>query len=95
MKLWHSFTKELLLASRSFYFYIEIVMAGIFLFLLLFAIPETFEVKSNEYLYYDVPSTVLPQIEDELLKEDEDGVIEKVELEWNDETFMHKFRSGK
>ena len=86
MKLWHSFTKELLLASRSFYFYIEIVMAGIFLFLLLFAIPEKFEAKSNEYLYYDVPAASFSLFVDELLKEDEDGLIEKAELQWNDQS---------
>lgn len=85
MKLWHSFTKELLLASRSFYFYIEVVMAGIFLFLLLFVIPETFEGRQDQYLFYDVPEAVFEVFEEDIIGEDEDGVGEAVELELNDE----------
>lgn len=84
MKLWHSFQKELLLASRSFYFYIEIGFALLLLFLLLFVIPENFDSKSSEYLYYDVPAAVLPYFEAELLAEDEDGVVESVEFKWED-----------
>ena len=84
MKLWHSFTKELMLASRSFYFYIEIVMAGIFLFLLLFAIPENFDGRQDEYLYYDVPDSAREYFEDELLSADEDGLVEMVEIELDD-----------
>ena len=87
MKLWHSFTKELLLASRSFYFYIEILMAGIFLFLLLFVIPENFNSRQDEYLYYDVPAAAMEYFEAELLSEDEDGVAESVELELEDERY--------
>ncbi|MCJ7717537.1 MAG: ABC transporter permease [Anaerolineales bacterium] len=86
MKLWHSFTKELLLASRSFYFYIEVVMAAIFLFLLLFVIPEKIEVKQDEYLYYDVPKEAFAFFEEELLSEDLDGMAETVDLDWEKET---------
>ena len=86
MKLWHSFTKELLLASRSIYFYIEIVMAAIFLFLLLFVIPENIESKQNEYLHYDMPEEAFVYFEEELLGEDLDGKVEIVELDWGKET---------
>ena len=55
MKLWQSFVKELVLSSRSFYFYVEIGMAAIFLFLLLFVIPENFNTKTDEYIYWDIP----------------------------------------
>ncbi len=87
MKLWHSFTKEILLATRSFYFYIEVGMAGIFLFLLLFVIPETFDNRQDEYLYYDVPAAAYQVFEGELLGEDEDGVTEMVDFELDDETY--------
>lgn len=87
MKLWHSFTKELLLASRSFYFYIEVVMAGMFLFLLLFVIPENFDSRRDEYLYYDVPAAAFEVFEEELLGEDEDGVAEIVKFELDDEIY--------
>ena len=88
MKLWYSFTKELMLASRSFYFYIEIVMAGIFLFLLLFAIPENFDGRQDEYLYYDVPDSAWEYFEDELLSADEDGLVETVEIELDGEIIL-------
>lgn len=87
MKLWHSFVKELVLASRSFYFYIELFMAGIFLFLLLFVIPEQFNSKTNEYLYLDIPDSeaVRELWTERLLEADEDGVAENVELELDGE----------
>ncbi len=87
MKLWHSFTKELMLASRSFYFYIEVVMAGIFLFLLLLVIPENFDSRHDEYLYYDVPAEAYPFFEEELINEDEDGVAELIEFEFDDQIY--------
>jgi len=88
MKLWHSFTKELLLATRSFYFYVEVFMAGIFLFLLLFVIPKNFDSKTDEYLYYDVPAEAMDYFYDELLEEDDDHQVEMVEIDYDDETIQ-------
>ena len=88
MKLWHSFTKEILLATRSFYFYTEVVMAGIFLFLLLFVIPENFNNKTDEYLYFDGPAVGFEVFEKELLLDDEDHQSEIVALDWEDETIQ-------
>ena len=81
MKLWHSFLKELLLSSRTFYFYIELVAAGMFLFLLLFVIPENFNTKTDEYVYWDIPEAARPLMVEEALELDEDGVSEQVEFE--------------
>ncbi len=88
MKLWHSFTKEILLATRSFYFYIEVLMAGIFLFLLLFVIPENFENKTDEYVYFDAPASAIEYLKETTLEDDEDGQVEMVELEWEDKTIL-------
>jgi len=88
MKLWHSFTKELLLATRSFYFYVEIIMAGIFLFLLIFVIPENFDNKMDEYIYFDAPPAAIEYLKEETLEEDADGQVEVVEFEWEDETIL-------
>ena len=85
MKLWHSFVKELILASRSFYFYVELVMAGIFLFLLIFVIPEEFNAMRDEYIHWDVPEAARPFMEEEFMEVDIDGVAESVELELDDE----------
>ena len=85
MKIWHSFVKELVLASRSFYFYIELFMAFIFLFLLLFVIPEQFDSKSDEYVYWDMPEAGRTLFAEQALDADEDGVAETVELEYDGE----------
>ncbi|WP_062532956.1 ABC transporter permease [Jeotgalibaca dankookensis] len=58
MKLFSSFVKELKIASRGFYFYIEILMAVIILIIFLFAVPDTFTDKTSEYLYLDMPNEV-------------------------------------
>lgn len=80
MKLWYSFTKELKLASKSFYFYIEVVFAIIILVIVLFAIPENFNSRSTEYLYLDMPGQAETAMTDLFLKEDEDGVAETIEI---------------
>ncbi len=84
MKLWSSFVKELTIASRGFYFYVEIAMAAILLFVLLFVIPENFDSKENEYLYLDFPTT---EIQETFIKtfEDLDGEPEKVVLKVKNE----------
>jgi hypothetical protein len=86
MKLWHSFVKELTLSSRSFYFYIELGMAFIFVFLLMFVIPENFKTPSIEYLYWDIPEAAREFMVQEYLDIDDDGRSETVELEYGDET---------
>ncbi|MCR8969384.1 hypothetical protein [Facklamia sp. 7083-14-GEN3] len=54
MKVHSSFIKELKIASRGFYFYIELVMALIIVGLFLFAVPDNFNRQSTEYLYLDM-----------------------------------------
>ncbi len=61
MKLWSSFVKELIIASRGFYFYVEIFMAVILLFVLLFVVPENFNSKQEEYLYLEFPMTAVEE----------------------------------
>jgi len=80
MKLWYSFTKELKLSSKSFYFYIEIGMAAIFLAILLLVIPETFTTKTTEYVYLDLPEEVSSYMMDAMIENDLDGEPEIVEL---------------
>lgn len=86
MKLWSSFVKELIIASRGFYFYVEIGMALVLLFTLLFVIPENFSAKQDEYLYLDFPSsTVEEQFVDNF--GDLDGPPEAVNLKVGDDVF--------
>lgn len=74
MKLWNSFTKELLVSSKSFYFWIELIMSFIIVFILMFVVPENFNNRTEEYLYLD--PVVEQMFVEEIVKDDEDGVIE-------------------
>ncbi|OQB24871.1 MAG: ABC-2 family transporter protein [Firmicutes bacterium ADurb.Bin182] len=80
MKLLSSIKKELILAARSFYFYIEIGFALIMLAVLLFAVPEHSGARSEEYLYLDLPPAAAKVLIDETLDEDIDGRPQETEL---------------
>lgn len=84
MKLWYSFLKEMQLASKSYYFYIELFMAVILLLILLFVVPEEFNSTQDEYLYLDLPEAVFQAYETILEEEDLDGAAEQVEVEIDD-----------
>jgi hypothetical protein len=87
MKLLSSFKKELILATRSFYFYIEIAFALVLLAVLLFAIPEHLQIKETRYLYLDLPQQAADFVKESLLKEDTDGKIETVTLKTGDQEY--------
>ncbi len=80
MKLFSSFVKELKIASRGFYFYIEIFMAVLILAIFLLVVPNNFTSKAKEYLYLDMPAEAsdvyLGAIKDETI----DGKAEKVKI---------------
>ena len=84
MKLWHSFSKELILSSKSWYFYVEIGMAVILLLILIFVVPEDFDSKGDEYLFLDLPKVVQDRYLKNLLEEDMDGSVSEVIIEGDD-----------
>ena len=80
MKLFSSFVKELKIASRGFYFYIEIFMAVLILAIFLFVVPDNFNYKSAEYLYLDMPAQASDIYLEAILEETIDGKAEKVKI---------------
>lgn len=80
MKLLSSIKKELLLATRSFYFYIEILFALILLAVLLFVIPEHARPTQDIYVYLDMPLQAADAVREMLLLEDVDGMAEQAVL---------------
>lgn len=80
MKLLSSFKKELILAARSFYFYVEIGFALIMLAVLLFAIPEHSTARSQEYLYLNMPAAAAKVLLGEMHGEETDGLLQETEL---------------
>jgi len=91
MKLWYSFTKELNLSSKSWYFYIELGMAIVLLMVLLFVVPEDFDSKSEEYIYLDVPEIVKARYRDSLEDEDLDELYQIIEVEADNKIFQAEF----
>jgi hypothetical protein len=87
MKLWYSFSKEMSLSSKSWYFYVELVMAIILLLILVFVVPEKFESKSKQYFYLDLPQVVRDRYMKNLLEEDLDAVAEQVEVKADNRIF--------
>lgn len=78
MKLFSSFVKELKIASRGFYFYIEIFMALLILAVFVFVVPDNFNSKSSEYIYLDMPTEASDVYLKAILDETIDGKVEKV-----------------
>ena len=59
MKLWSNYCKEMKIASRGFYFYMEIVMAAILLVVILLLVPVDATTVSQEVLYADLPANAV------------------------------------
>lgn len=87
MKLWHSFTKELKLASRGFYFYIEFAMAAIILLVLLFLVPQEFKTEKIEFVYMDLPEAIKVELEKVSLESDLDHQAEQVAFKSKKKTY--------
>ncbi|MFC1958130.1 ABC transporter permease [Chloroflexota bacterium] len=71
MKLLSNYLKEMKIAARGFYFYIEIAMAVIMLAILLLAIPETVSSNSKQFIYNDMPQKIVEYQQDRSIKDGE------------------------
>ncbi len=81
MKLLSSYLKEMKIASRGFYFYIEIFVAIILLLVILVGVDPNPDSKMVEYIYYDMPEEVYEFIIDKDIKEGKIRQIDDTELE--------------
>ena len=69
MKLLSSYLKEMKIAARGLYFYIEIAMAFILLAILLLAIPETVSSNRKYFIYNDMPQKIMEYQQDMSIKD--------------------------
>jgi len=81
MKLLSTYLKEMKIAFRGFYFYIEVVMAAIILTILLVAVKEAPESKEKEFLFYDMEQEVVDFIFEEGIGEENFKYVDPVEFE--------------
>lgn len=69
MKLLYSFLKDMRLSFKSFYIYIEIGFALIFVAIMLFVVPENVRPQVTVYAHIDLPESYLSAAEDALSNE--------------------------
>jgi hypothetical protein len=69
MKLLSNYLKEMKIAARGFYFYIEIIMAVILVGILLFAVSETSTSSSKQFIYNDMPQKIVEYQQDRSIKD--------------------------
>jgi len=80
MKLLSSYLKEMKIAARGFYFYIEIAMAIILLAILLFAVSETSSSSSKQFVYNDMPQKIAEYLKDRSIEEGEARLANSTEF---------------
>ncbi len=73
MRLLSSYKKEMIIAARGFYFYIEVFFAVIILLILMVGVKEEGISKQREFLFYEMPQAVKDAI---IQKEVSEGRIE-------------------
>lgn len=84
MKLWSSFLKEMKIAFRGFYIYIEFFIAILLLVVVLTVVPENFTSTSEEYLYFDLPKEVKENYIESIREVDLNNKEEKIKIEIGD-----------
>jgi len=74
MKLWYSFLKDLRLSFKSYYIYLELLIALLFVAVVMFVVPENLERTMTAYARSDDPRISVAWL-DEALRED--GLVVK------------------
>ncbi|MFC2019483.1 ABC transporter permease [Chloroflexota bacterium] len=80
MKLLSSYIKEMKIAARGFYFYIEIGMAIVLLAILLFAISVTSTSNNKRFIYSDMPQKIAEYLKDRSIEKGEARLANSTEF---------------
>jgi len=80
MKLLSNYFKEMKIAARGFYFYIEIVMAVILLAILLLAVSETSTSNRKLFIYNDMPQKIVEYQQDKSIKDGDARLADATEF---------------
>ena len=96
MKHWSNYIKEMKIAARGFYFYMEIIFAAVILLILLVAVNEESVSKEKEFLYYDMPDEVFELYWEQSIQEGKIVVAEPTMLEAKAVSFeLENLETGK
>ncbi|MFC2007936.1 ABC transporter permease [Chloroflexota bacterium] len=80
MKLLSNYLKEMKIAARGLYFYIEIIMAVILLAILLFAVSETSTGNHKQFIYNDMPDKIAEYIKDKSIEDGDARLADPTEF---------------
>ena len=80
MKLLSTYLKEMKIAARGFYFYVEVGMAVVLLVILLFVISETSTSKRQQFIYNDMPQKIADYILDRSVEEGDARIVPPTEF---------------
>ncbi len=80
MKLLSNYLKEMKIAARGFYFYIEVIMAIILLAILLLAVSETSTSSSKQFVYNDMPQKITEYLQDRSIEKGEARLANSTEF---------------
>jgi fluoroquinolone transport system permease protein len=80
MKLLSNYFKEMKIAARGYYFYIEIVMAVILLAILLLAVSETSTSTRKQFIYNDMPQKIAEYLRDQSIEDGDARLAEPTEF---------------
>jgi len=81
MKLLSNYIKEMKIAARGLYFYIEIAMAVILLAILLLAVSETSASSRKQFVYNDMPQKISDYLRDQGIEDGDARLAEPTEFE--------------
>ncbi len=80
MKLLSNYLKEMKIAARGFYFYIEIGMAVILLAILLLVVNETSTSSGKQFIYNDMPQKIAEYLRDRSIEKGEARLANSTEF---------------
>jgi len=80
MKLLSNYLKEMKIAARGFYFYIEIAMAIVLLAILLLAVSETSTSNRKQFIYNDMPQKIAEYLKDRSIEKGEARLADSTEF---------------
>lgn len=87
MKLLSNYFKEMKIAARGFYFYIEIGMAVLIVAILLFAVSETSTSSRKQFVYSDMPDEITEYLKDRSIRKGEARLADPTEFKLKPATF--------
>ena len=87
MKLLNNYFKEMKIAARGFYFYIEIGMAVLILAILLFVVSETSTSSQKQFVYSDMPDEITEYLRDRSIDKGEARLADPTEFKLKPVTF--------